>query len=310
MIPELTLSGGQTVQLVASSLRKFKGARLPGSNYWCAEGTAFAADFQEYDQPDFRISYRIFQTFKNAQLSFSIKEDSDRWRIEIMLDGTAQVNDLQNGGTTIRAGQYRVTKDNVSVFNISPDARCRYLSASMIMDEADAIQIGKTAGQIMTLPAGMQRLCSDLLFNKYQPTLHNFYYENSVRELFFSHLSLQPSSYDHLSAAELNAVYEADRIIRENLLQHFSIQDLARKTGTNEFKLKKDFRSVFHVGMFGHLMNLRMQYALELLETTPILIKDIAEKAGYETVAGFITAFRKKYGLPPGEWRTNKPDNY
>jgi AraC-like DNA-binding protein len=76
--------------------------------------------------------------------------------------------------------------------------------------------------------------------------------------------------------------------------------------GTNAFKLKKGFRLIFKMGVFGRLLYRRMEKAKLLLETTGKPIKDVAYEAGYETVAGFITAFRKRFGKTPLDWREEK----
>ena len=74
-------------------------------------------------------------------------------------------------------------------------------------------------------------------------------------------------------------------------------------TGTNAFKLKKGFRLVFKMGVFGRLIHRRMERAKFLLENSSKPVKEIALDSGYTTVAGFITAFRKKFKMTPLEWR-------
>jgi AraC-like DNA-binding protein len=51
-----------------------------------------------------------------------------------------------------------------------------------------------------------------------------------------------------------------------------------------------------------------MQHAKTLLESTNKSIGEIAELAGYDTAAGFIHAFRRKFGITPREWRLQASD--
>ena len=79
-------------------------------------------------------------------------------------------------------------------------------------------------------------------------------------------------------------------------------------TGTNEFKLKRGFRQLFGMGVFHRLLFRRMAQAKMLLETTHQSIKEIAEIAGYDTVAGFIHAFRREFKVTPREWRNKQSE--
>ena len=50
-------------------------------------------------------------------------------------------------------------------------------------------------------------------------------------------------------------------------------------------------------------MNYRMIKAAELLKLTSLSIADIGSAVGYENQLHFSRAFKKKYGVPPREWR-------
>ena len=51
---------------------------------------------------------------------------------------------------------------------------------------------------------------------------------------------------------------------------------------------------------------LRLQKALELLETTDISVQKIAEMVGYEDVSYFIGQFKKRYRNTPLQMRKKK----
>ncbi|RYG51746.1 MAG: AraC family transcriptional regulator, partial [Chitinophagaceae bacterium] len=306
MMPELTLSGGEAVVLSQSSLRKFKGVHLPGSEYWLAERVGFVMHIQQYQHAAFSIGYYLFSATKDVQLF--LHEHSLHWRLEMVLEGEL-ITGSPGDPVLLKAGEYRMVHDATAHGYILNTRHCKYFSASLhlLREEMELPFVGSP--DKLRIPRSMHDLVEEILQNRFQENLLPFYYENCVRELFFLHAArMAPVAADSLTDAELVAVYEAERIIRENLHQHFSIQELARKTGTNEYKLKKDFRAVFEVGLFGRLVQLRMQHAKLLLETTSMPVTDVAEQAGYETLAGFITAFKRRYGLPPREWRLRRPD--
>jgi len=57
------------------------------------------------------------------------------------------------------------------------------------------------------------------------------------------------------------------------------------------------------MGTFERLLQRKMERAKNLLETTDRQVQDVSEMAGYETVTGFINAFRKQFKMTPKDWR-------
>lgn len=153
----------------------------------------------------------------------------------------------------------------------------------------------------------MNELIQEMLHNPYDKALRDFYYENCIRELLFLHLKDRNEALPgDLNDKDVAAIYEADAIILQNLNQHFSIRRLSMMTGTNEFKLKKGFRKLFGMGVFERLIYRRMFQAKALLESTDKSIEAIGDLAGYLTTTGFITAFRKRFGKTPLQWRKER----
>lgn len=98
-------------------------------------------------------------------------------------------------------------------------------------------------------------------------------------------------------------VYTAYHIINSDISNHIIVKQLAKQSGTNECLLKKGFRELFNISIYQYLLQCRMKKAYELLHNSSLKQKDIAAECGYETLAGFVTAFRKHFGKPPGELR-------
>ena len=134
---------------------------------------------------------------------------------------------------------------------------------------------------------------------------YQVYFDLMTRTLLF-HLLLQaiqqqpPSPYTHY---EIDGIYAAREMIRRNIRRHFVIREIAQKVGVNEFKLKNGFRELFGNGVYEYLRLERMQEARELLHTNTRSIKEVAAQTGYKSVNSFIKAFKKEYGLTPGEYQ-------
>jgi AraC-like DNA-binding protein len=52
-----------------------------------------------------------------------------------------------------------------------------------------------------------------------------------------------------------------------------------------------------------YLSRWRLQLAARLLQTTHKSVLEVALDAGYESEAAFNRAFKREFGLPPGQYR-------
>ena len=82
-----------------------------------------------------------------------------------------------------------------------------------------------------------------------------------------------------------------------------SARELARRFGTNEFELKKDFRALFGQSIYQVYMQQRLQRALILIRTTRLALTDVALQSGFDDYSSFAKAFRKHYGCTPSQER-------
>ncbi len=122
------------------------------------------------------------------------------------------------------------------------------------------------------------------------------YFDLMTRTLLF-YLLLQAaqeqpaSTFNHY---EVEGIYAAREMIRQNIRRHFVIREIAQKVGVNEFKLKNGFRELFGNGVYEYLRLERLQEARELLHAPTRSIKEIAAQTGYKSVNSFIKAFKKE----------------
>lgn len=98
-------------------------------------------------------------------------------------------------------------------------------------------------------------------------------------------------------------VAAAIAIMSEDISRHIPLKDLANKAGTNECTLKKRFKEMLHVTIYQYLVDQRMKKAYFLLTNTRLKELDIAMECGYESLPGFISTFRRYYGVSPGSVR-------
>jgi len=90
---------------------------------------------------------------------------------------------------------------------------------------------------------------------------------------------------------------------RDILLREFrnppSVEDLSKRVGTNQFKLKQLFHHFFSNTPYGLLLEIRMNNAYQLLESTRCQVGIAADLVGYSHASNFSAAFIKYFGIPP-----------
>lgn len=85
-----------------------------------------------------------------------------------------------------------------------------------------------------------------------------------------------------------------------------TIPELARILGTNEFRLKRDFKALFGQPVHAFVIERRLERARTLLVETDRPIKEIADEAGFAHLSHFGAAFRKRYGVAPSRLRVRR----
>ncbi|MFA5921663.1 MAG: AraC family transcriptional regulator [Methylococcaceae bacterium] len=78
-----------------------------------------------------------------------------------------------------------------------------------------------------------------------------------------------------------------------------SVEALSKRVGTNQFKLKKIFHHYFNNTPYGLLLEIRMNNAYRLLESTRCHVSVAADFVGYSHASNFSAAFIRHFGISP-----------
>lgn len=105
------------------------------------------------------------------------------------------------------------------------------------------------------------------------------------------------------TATDINKIHEARFFITQKIQNSFSLQEVAKRVGLNENKLKYGFKEVFGTTVFGYLFDYKMQLAKQLLTDTDKSVSEIAILCGYDYPSHFSTSFKRKWGVSPQEIR-------
>jgi AraC-like DNA-binding protein len=97
-------------------------------------------------------------------------------------------------------------------------------------------------------------------------------------------------------------IRQAEKIIIEKMQNPPTIRELARLVGTNESRLKSDFRILYGETIYGHLLRHRMETARDLLDRKKMQVQQVADRVGYSNTSHFISAFKKQFGITPKKY--------
>lgn len=95
-------------------------------------------------------------------------------------------------------------------------------------------------------------------------------------------------------------VEKAQRILREQMHNPPSLEELARQVGCSQFYLSRMFSSEVGQTIQQYIRNVRLERAAELLRTGKCNVTEAAFEVGYNSLSHFSNAFHELFGCCPG----------
>lgn len=139
----------------------------------------------------------------------------------------------------------------------------------------------------------------------YTGNMQRLFIESKITELFLLQVQQAEERKDEkplrIRPADLEKLHAARHFIKQHLFDPISLQQVARESGLNEFKLKRGFRELFGTTVFGYLNELRMNHARKMLMNTSSTVFEVAYTLGYSEPHNFSKAFQKFFGYSPGK---------
>lgn len=164
---------------------------------------------------------------------------------------------------------------------ISPQAMC---AAQQLLNYNLARETSRLFmhGQAMSLLAfELSHLCEDTRQNSVEFNQKDAAIAKSARDILFHEFKTPPS-----------------------------VEELSKRAGTNQFKLKKLFHHFFNNTPYGLLLEIRMNNAYQLLESKQCQVSVAADRVGYSHASNFSTAFIKHFGIPPKAVAKKRLDDF
>ncbi len=155
-----------------------------------------------------------------------------------------------------------------------------------------------------SLPSHITRVASELSRPIYTGPLADLHREAKVLELLalqLDFLSDSPANPRQLTAREIVRVRDARDRLLSDLKETPQLHALAHGVGLTPKRLNQGFRELYGTTVFEMLRDMRLDAAREMLNQVPELpLKQIAWTVGYAQATNFISAYRRRFGVPPG----------
>ena len=92
------------------------------------------------------------------------------------------------------------------------------------------------------------------------------------------------------------------REIRAHPDQKWTVARLARSVGLSRSSFAAAFVTYEHVAPLTFVTRVRMDRAAQLLRTEVLSLQEVGRRVGYQNEASFARAFKRHWGMPPGEF--------
>ena len=103
-----------------------------------------------------------------------------------------------------------------------------------------------------------------------------------------------------ISRARLDVVRE---MIRVHFAEPLTLEILAAEAGISKFHFARLFRQMTGATPHAYILQVRMEAARSLLTETDLRVKQIAAQTGFSNVDAFSSAFTRRQGVTPSEFR-------
>lgn len=156
----------------------------------------------------------------------------------------------------------------------------------------------------------MAIVLNQLLHYNLSPSIKKLYYKGKAYELLslYFNRSEDPNAEQCpflIDEENVLKIRKAKDVILSRMSEPPTLQELADMVGISLKKLKEGFKEIYGDTVFGFLLDYKLEYARQLLDSGSFNVSEVGLKIGYSTSSHFIAAFKKKFGVTPKKYLQN-----
>lgn len=144
-----------------------------------------------------------------------------------------------------------------------------------------------------------------LSFNQPRPnqSMSQFVETNGILLQLFSRFLVVENEDDRQRAKGLHQLASVLQYIDGHLHDKLTVEQLAAKVHLHVDYFSRLFLSIVGVRPMDYIINKRLERAQLLIMTSPMALKEIAESVGIPSIYYFSRLFKRRFGIPPGQYR-------
>lgn len=256
---------------------------------------------------------RVVTSYDQLKLSYQEAQEVYTFKGLIGAQGLFAVQDLENrsGGRTICSEKEEAELAAILMSNNATELR-------HWVNQAVRTQLDDPAAT----PATLQGFLHSLVISGHRwlersasgqdnavqgltaPAERSFELERRPEDEVFKLLSSVMSAFHHeISQSRFSYIRKAIAYIKENLDQNLSLQQVARFVHLNPNHFSEVFKRETGSTYLEFVTQERMRKAIEILNSTPSKVSEVAKRVGYEDIKYFTQQFKKHTGKTPSEFR-------
>ncbi|MGN1097691.1 MAG: helix-turn-helix domain-containing protein, partial [Clostridia bacterium] len=114
---------------------------------------------------------------------------------------------------------------------------------------------------------------------------------------------LPSARLEPVSPADENTLYPLVKYMEQHFREDISLDDVADALYMSRYRLSGIFSHALNMSFNDYLNSLRVNLAIQLMDTTDNSVTSIAFEVGFGNVRTFNRAFKKQCGITPTEFR-------
>ncbi|MDR3164545.1 MAG: AraC family transcriptional regulator [Synergistaceae bacterium] len=263
----------------------------------------------------------IFKIHPTVDIHIQYEFDNDYLEIGYLNAGRVLISDNGHEGRIRRANNLLISppedfRGNIVFYRDQPSEAISFHTSNNIIREL----LGESGDELWTetrkgdnfrensfppAPSGIASSFLQIINCDYPSKAKLLFFESKFREILARIVAgeLPAEETFFLGEFEKGQIGKIPRILTDRIDNPPSIHELTLELSLNATTMQRGFKKMFGAPIYVYHRNMRLEHAAIMLLDTHKSIFEIAIEAGYSGSGNFCNAFKKHYGVSPGQYR-------